>query len=103
MKQLALLVLANASLRSYLRPIISTNDGIQIFIDVINGKTRYDLTDNIASSRVAAKGLMNLALSKREVRQNVIGKMTDIIEKAMKGQCDQVVASYLNALVRGGA
>lgn len=50
-----------------------TNDGIQIFIEAIQGKIKYDLGDNIIASRIAAKGLVNLALSKKEVRQNVLG------------------------------
>ena len=101
-RQQALLVLANTSLRSYLRPMITANDGVQIFIDAILGKSKYDFGDSIFASRVAAKGLMNLALSKKEVRQHVVGQLTEVIEQVMRGKCDQVVAGYLNALIRGG-
>lgn len=73
-------MLANTSLRSYLRPMITANDGVQIFVDAILGKSKYDLSDGVLASRVAAKGLMNLALSKKEVRQHVLGQLTDVIE-----------------------
>jgi hypothetical protein len=31
---------------------------------------------------------MNLSLSKKEVRQGVIGQLTEVIELVMKGKCD---------------
>ena len=82
--------------------MITANEGIQIFIEAILGKSKYDFGDNVVASRVAAKGLMNLSLSKKEVRQGVIGQLTEVIELVMKGKCDQVVAGYINALIRGG-
>jgi hypothetical protein len=49
-------------------------------VDAILGKSKYDFGDNVPASRVAAKGLMNLALSKKEVRQGVVGQLTEVIE-----------------------
>lgn len=60
--------------------MITANDGVQIFVDAILGKSKYEFGESILAKRVAAKGLMNLALSKKEVRQNVVGQLTEVIE-----------------------
>jgi len=42
-----------------------------------------------------------LALTKREVRQNVISQLSNFMEQIVSGKCDRVVAGYLSALVKG--
>lgn len=44
-----------------MRPLIIANQGIQIFVEIMEGK-HPDFVDNIKAKRVAAKGLVNLAL-----------------------------------------
>jgi hypothetical protein len=63
----ALNILSALSLRNSMRNLIISNDGIKVFTEVIEG-SHPDFANNVKAHRVAAKGLMNLALSKREIR-----------------------------------
>jgi len=45
-KNQALTILANLSLREYLRPIIYANEGVQIFINILHGENP-DFAGNI--------------------------------------------------------
>ena len=69
---------------------------------MLEGK-HTDFVGNTYAQRVAAKGLMNLALGKKEVRHVILGKLSSRIDEMMGGKADQVVVSYLNALVRGSS
>jgi hypothetical protein len=45
-KSQALTILANLSLREYLRPIIYANEGVQIFLDILHGENP-DFSGNV--------------------------------------------------------
>ena len=47
--------------------MIIAQQGISIFVEILQGK-HPDFIDNVKAHRVAAKGLVNLALAKKETR-----------------------------------
>ena len=63
----ALDIMASLSLRSNLRNHLIQNDAIKVFTEVIEG-SHPDFVTNTPAHRLAAKGLMNLALAKKEIR-----------------------------------
>ena len=98
----AINILSNLALRANMRQSIIAQNGIDIFVSVIEGK-HPDYTGNTAAHRVAAKGLMNLAMGKKEIKHVIIGQLSGVIDEMVvnEARTDQVVASYLNALIRG--
>jgi len=65
---------------------------------VIKGKNKAMPKQNLIAQRTAAKGLVNLATFKRETRLQVISQLTEEIQMVHRGECDAVVAGYINAL-----
>ena len=90
--------MASLSLRSNLRILLIQNDAVKVFTEVIEG-SHPDFVTNTPAHRLAAKGLMNLALAKKEIRHQIISALPQTMTNIVDGTCDQVVASYLNALV----
>jgi len=70
-KLYCLTILANLSLREYLRPMIFANEGLQLFIDVAKNQVK-ELKGNIQAKRTSIKGLVNLALAKQETRMSIV-------------------------------
>ena len=83
----ALSILSALSLRSSLRNLIISNDGIKVFTEIIEG-SHTDFANNVKAHRVAAKGLMNLALSKREIRHQIISELSQTLQNIVEGRCD---------------
>mmetsp|Transcript_6436 Transcript_6436/g.5531 ORF Transcript_6436/g.5531 Transcript_6436/m.5531 type:complete len:239 (+) Transcript_6436:174-890(+) len=86
-------VLANLSVRDYLRPIISDHKGIKVFLDGIRNQ------NNLEGQRIAAKGLVNLTAGKREHRLTVISELSDEIKALYKNQLDPVVGAYIQTMI----
>ncbi|CAG9330504.1 unnamed protein product [Blepharisma stoltei] len=86
--------LAGLSLRDYLKPQIEYCGGINTLI--------YLLRDsNIDGQRMAAKALVNLTSTKRDLRLKIIAELSDEIKKMYRNELDSVVAAYLQTLVQG--
>jgi len=96
------MILANLSLREYMRSMIFANEGLQLFIDVANNNIK-ELKNNLHAKRTSIKGLVNLAMAKQEVRTKIVSQLADEVLSVQKGTCDPVVASYMKALVRSSA
>jgi hypothetical protein len=89
-------VLANLSVRDYLRPIITDHKGLKVFLDALRNRS------NIEGQRIAAKGLVNLTAGKRETRLTVISELADEIKGLYRNELDPVVGAYIQAMIHPG-
>ena len=71
----ALSILANLSLREMLRPKILAAQGIDVFSAIV--KKADELFESVEAQRVAAKGLVNLVSTKRDLRLKVVTDLAD--------------------------
>ena len=71
----ALMILANLSLKEMLRPQIVSANGIDMFLKIV--KQSDELYQSIEAQRVAAKGLVNLVSTKRELRLKIVTELSD--------------------------
>lgn len=86
--------MAALSLRDYLKPQIEYCGGINTLL--------YLLRDtNIESQRMAAKALVNLTSTKRDLRLKVISELSDEIKKLYRNELDGIVSAYLQTLIQG--
>lgn len=53
----------------------------------------------VEAQRYAAKALVNLSSSKRELRLKVVTELSDLIKLIYRGQIDEIVGSYVQALL----
>ena len=70
---LSLSILANLSLREGLRQKILAQNGLEFFITIV--QRRENLFESVEAQRYAAKGLVNLASTKRELRLRCITEL----------------------------
>ena len=100
MRQSALQILANLSLRDYLRPQIFTHKGMELFIEIIRKihPAMHTLQQNEAM-RTAAKGLVNLVSNRRDLRLQVVAELTDEIKQIYRNEMDPIVAAYIQTLL----
>ncbi|CDW78890.1 UNKNOWN [Stylonychia lemnae] len=100
MRLSALQVLANLSLRDYLRPQIFSHKGMELFLEHIRkiNPSMQTLQQNEAM-RVAAKGLVNLVSNRRDLRLQVVAELTDEIKKIYRNELDPIVAAYIQTLL----
>ena len=89
----ALNILSNLSLKDSLRQTISQNDGLVVFLAIVKREVyRFDSVD---AERYAAKGIVNLVTSKRELRLKVVTELSEQIKLIYRGELDEIVATYL--------
>ncbi len=86
-------ILANLSLRDYLRPQFFSHGGMEFFIEIIQKKLHY--LSNVEAQRAAAKGLVNLVASRKDIRLQVIADLAEEIRLIYRNQIDPVVATFI--------
>ena len=75
--------------------IISAN-GIDYFMSIVKGNNAFSVID---AQRIAAKGLVNLVSTKREHRLRVLTELADEIKLIYRGELDEIVSTYIQALL----
>jgi hypothetical protein len=85
--------LANLSLREYLRPQIIYCGGIDTLILIVRDNSRVE------AQRSAAKALVNLTATKRDLKMKVVAELAEEIRKLYRNELDGIVSTYLQALV----
>ena len=59
--------------------MILANEGMQLFMDVLKGRNS-DLKNELGARRNATKGLVNLVITKREHKLQVLSQLADEIK-----------------------
>jgi len=70
---------------------------MDLFIDTIRFKNHS--LPSVEASRIAAKGLVNLVSSRRELRMQVVAELSEEIKQIYRNQIDPVVASFIQTLL----
>ena len=97
LRHTALQILANLSLRDFLRPQFYSHGGLEFFIEVVQKKHHY--LANVEAQRAAAKGLVNLVASRKDIRLQVIADLSEEIKLIYRNQIDPVVATFIQTLL----
>lgn len=84
---------ANLSLREYLKPQIIYCGGIDSLLFMVKDSSRVE------GQRMAAKALVNLTSTKRDLKMKVVAELSDEIRKLYRNELDGIVSTYLQALV----
>lgn len=84
---------ANLSLREYLKPQIIYCGGIDSLLFMVKDQNRVE------GQRLAAKALVNLTSTKRDLKMKVVAELSDEIRKLYRNELDSIVSTYLQALV----
>jgi hypothetical protein len=93
----ALQILANLSLRDFLRPQFYSHGAMEFFISVVQ-KNNSSLT-SVEAQRFAAKGLVNLVSSRKDIRMQVVADLSEEVKQIYRNQIDPVVGSYIQSLL----
>ena len=86
---------ANLSLREYLRPQIIYCGGVDCLLYLVKDGERVE------AQRMAAKALVNLTATKRDLKMKVVAELSDEIKKLYRNELDGIVSAYLQTLVSG--
>jgi Cdc14 phosphatase binding protein N-terminus len=92
-KNAAAACIANLSLREYLRPQIIYCGGVDTFLFMIKE------TQAVDAQRMAAKALVNLTATKKDLKMKVISELSEEIKKLYRNELDGIVSAYLQTLV----
>lgn len=65
-RQSALQTLANLSLKDYLRPQFFSHGAMELYIEVVRNQSSS--LNTVEAKRIAAKGLVNLVATRRDIR-----------------------------------
>ena len=84
---------ANLSLREYLRSQIIYCGGVDTLLYMVKDSTK------IQGQRMAAKALVNLTATKRDLKMKVVAELSDEIKKLYRNELDGIVSAYLQTLV----
>ena len=93
----ALTILANLALREQLRPQILATNGIEIFLGIV--RQNDERFKSVEAQRVAAKGLVNLVSTKRELRLKIVTELGDQVRMIYRGEMDEIVGTYIQSLL----
>lgn len=88
-------ILSNLALDEQCRYQILNLKGIEIFVKLLETNR-----DSIEIQRICAKGLLNLAISSREVKVKVLAQMTNVIEMYYKRELDSIAAGYVETVLK---
>ena len=94
-KNAAAQCVANLSLREYLRPQIIYCGGVDMLMLMIRNYDRVD------GQRMAAKALVNLTATKRDLKMKVVAELSEEIKKLYRNELDGIVSAYLQTLISG--
>lgn len=86
---------ANLSLREYLKPQIIYCGGVDCLLYMVKDIERVE------AQRMAAKALVNLTSTKRDLKMKVVAELSDEIRKLYRNELDGIVSAYLQTLVSG--
>jgi hypothetical protein len=93
----ALQTLANLALRDYLRPQFFSHGAMELFIEVVRNQNAS--LNTVEAKRIAAKGLVNLVATRKDIRLQVVADLAEEIKLIYRNQLDPVVASYIQTLL----
>lgn len=93
----ALQMLANLSLRDYLRPQLISNGTMELFLEIV--KKSNAVMDSVEAQRIAVKGLVNLVSTRKDIRMQVVAELSEEIKKIYRNELDPVVASFIQTLL----
>lgn len=92
-RSLAATCVANLSIREYLRPQIIYCGGIDTLLMLVKDSARVE------AQRAAAKALVNLTATKRDLKMKVVAELSEEIRKLYRSELDGIVSTYLQTLV----
>ena len=92
-RSLAATCIANLSIREYLRPQIIYCGGIDTLLMLVKDSSRVE------GQRAAAKALVNLTATKRDLKMKVVAELSEEIRKLYRSELDGIVSTYLQTLV----
>ncbi len=83
----AAMALSYLALRDYLKTQILYCDGVETFIRTVRDY------ENVEGQRIAAKALVNLTATKRELRLKVVAELGEEIKKLYRNELDSIVGA----------
>lgn len=98
-------ILANLSLKANLRKQIMAADGVDLYLNILikpkpeEDDDREPIFQSIEAQRYAARGLVNLVSSKRDIRLQALTALSSEISMIYQGKMDEIVGTYLKQLV----
>lgn len=88
-------ILANLAIRESHRSNLIQKGALELFMKIL--KQEIQTTKEV--QRSAAKGLVNLVATKRDLRLKAITELSDQIQMIYRGELDQVVGTHLQTLL----
>jgi len=92
-KNIALKTLSNLALKENLRPQILYNKGLETLIYHLRNDT------NLEGQRLAAKSLLNLSTSSRDIKLKIITEIAEEVRKLHRNELDPIIQGYLQTLI----
>jgi hypothetical protein len=70
---------------------------MELFIEVVRNQNAS--LNTVEAKRIAAKGLVNLVATRKDIRLQVVADLAEEIKLIYRNQLDPVVASYIQTLL----